>query len=91
MEVSKEELEQQEEDGAVQHAEADTGKSTNLYTSAAAVLPTAPQLSNPELQVNLTELGSHHIHTIFSLNIARDKEQEYTLKESDVGQPHSDD
>ena len=49
VEVSKEQLEQQAEDGPEQHAEAETGKS-NLYTSAASVLPTAPQLSITEIR-----------------------------------------
>ena len=47
-------------DGSEQQAEADTGK-FNSYSSAAAVLQKAPQLSNTELKVDLTELVSHHI------------------------------
>jgi hypothetical protein len=54
-----------------------------LYTTAAAVLQTAPQLSNTELQVDLNELVLHNTQTTLSLKAASDKEQGgYTLKEA---------
>ena len=65
VEVPKEELKQQVEvskEPLEQPAEADTGKS-NLYTTAAAVLQTAPQLSYTKLQVDLNEQVSHNTQT----------------------------